>query len=242
MRQHLVMAQVGAAVFSACFLLTAVTGNDLMFVAEVGAASVVVLWSGLVVWNVSRGWLLGRRLRSSSSATIVAGIACRIIASGRVEAFSLGLRPTTFLSERALLTLDQNQLRAVVLHEDHHRQSRAPLRAAVLEAWLVIAGRWRMLRAPLVLRLAALEAAADRYALERGATPEALASALLRMDRAAATPSFTGHAEHRIDQLLAAADGKPPLEPRHLPIEWLPALVLVAMAFGCRLAGAGSVI
>lgn len=242
MRQRLLMAQLAIVAFTACFLLAAVTHSDPMLVVEVAATSVVLLWAGLVGWNLTQAWLLARRLLSHSSPAIVAGIACRVIRSGRAEAFSIGVRPTIFLSERAILTLDRRQIRAVVLHEDHHRRSRAPLRAAVLEAWLAIAGRWRTLGTPLLHRLADLEAAADRYALERGATPEALASALLRMDRASAASSFTGHAEQRIDQLLAAAEGAPLIERRQLPIEWLPVVVLAAMALGCRLAGAGSVI
>ena len=242
MKNHFVMAQVAAFVFSACFLLTATTRGDPMLALEVAVASVVALWAALVAWNVVRAWILRRRLEDGSRSIVVAGIACRLVASDRADAFSIGVRPTIFLSARAVQALDRQQLRAVVLHEDHHRRSRAPLRAAALDAWLVIGGRWQMLRTPLVLRLAALEAAADRYALERGATPEALASALLRMDRSSTAPSFTGQAEHRIDQLLAASRGAPMIERSHLPIEWLPALVLVAMALGCRLAGTGSVI
>lgn len=240
MKGRLILLQLSAVVFAACFLAAAMTHGDPLLGIELAAAAVVLLWAMVVAWNVARAALLARRLRRISRPLRVAGVVCRVISSGHREAFAIGLRPTIFISEAAVMALDRQQLRAVVLHEDHHRRTLAPIRAAALQGWLVLGGRFGAVRGPLMDRLAALETSADRDALERGATPGSLASALLRMDQGRVALRFTGHADRRVGHLLAVANGEQDTGVGHVPIEWLPSLMLIAMVVGCRLAGAGT--
>ena len=238
MKPRLILLQLTGVVLVACFLLAALTHGDPMLAVKFAAVVVVLLWAVIVAWNVARAALLARALKRVSRPLNVAGVACRVIPSGRPQAFAIGFRPTIFISEAAVMALDREQLRAVILHEDHHRRTLAPLRAAALEGWLALAGRSPAVRRPLVDRLAALETSADRHALNGGATPGSLASALLRMEQGVVAASFTGHADRRIGQLLAGATGEQDVGVAHLPVEWLPSLMLIAMIVGCRLAGA----
>lgn len=242
MKACLIFLRAAGVVLVACFLAARTTRGDPMFAFELVGAVVVMLWAVVVARSLARAALLARALKCVSRPLNVAGIACRVISTGRREAFAIGLRPTIFISEAALAALDPQQLRAVVFHEDHHRRTLAPLRAAALEGWLALAGGFGAVRRPLLERLAALETSADRHALDGGATPGSLASALLRMDQGLGALRFTGHAERRVGHLLAAANGEHDAAARNLPLEWLPPLMLLAMAIGCRLAGADTLI
>jgi len=238
MKARLILLQLTGVVFAGCFLAAAITHGDPMLAFELVGATAVLVWAVMVAWNMARAALLARHLGRVSRPLNVAGVTCRVISSGRREAFAIGLRPTIFISEAAVMALDCQQLRAVLLHEDHHRRTLAPLRAAALEGWLALGGWVGAVRRPLLDRLAALETSADRHALRHGATPGSLASALLRMEHGAVASPFTGHADRRVGQLLAAATGEQHVAGGHIPIEWLPWLMLIAMVIGCRLAGA----
>lgn len=242
MKARLILLHLVAVVLAACFLAAAITHEDPMVGFELAGATAVAVWAVAVAGNLARAAMLARQLGRVSRPVNVAGVACRVISSGRREAFAIGFRPTIFISDAALSALDPQELRAVILHEDHHRRTLAPLRAAALDGWLALAGWVGAVRRPLLDRLAALETAADRHALGHGATPGSLASALLKMDQGLLAPSFTGHADRRVGQLLAAATGEQRGGGGHLPIEWLPLLVLIAMNIGCRLAGADALI
>lgn len=238
MKARLILLQLTGVVFAGCFLAAAITHGDPMLAFELAGAAAVLVWAVIVAWNTARAALLARELGRVSRPLNVAGVACRVISSGRREAFAIGLRPTIFISEAAVGSLDRQQLRAVILHEDHHRRTLAPLRAAALEGWLALAGRFGAVRRPLTDRLAALETSADRHALRHGVSPGSLASALLKMEQGAVASRFTGHADRRVGQLLAVATGEQHVGGGHLPIELLPPVMLIAMIIGCRLAGA----
>jgi hypothetical protein len=125
-------------------------------------------------------------------------------------------------------------LQAVVFHEDHHRRTRAPLRAAALGAWLRLLGRSTWVRDGLVDRLTDLETLADADAIRRGSSPGSLAQALLKGDAGLRPVSFAPAAGRRVDHLLAHAAGGPmdaDAGPLH---EWLPVVLLAVATLACR--------
>lgn len=157
-----------------------------------------------------------------------------------MQAFALGvLRPTIYVSERLLTELSRRELRAVVLHEEHHRRTRAPLRAAALRSWLALAGWSRPARTRLTDRLADLEREADAFAMAHGTSPATLAAALLQTDAlvAGAGASFGAAADRRLEALLAAAADGPSRSVPLPPIEWLVPAAGLALPMACYLLG-----
>lgn len=208
-----------------------------MLAIEVAGGVVLVLWMILVGRDLRRAERVRGQLDGVSSAETIDGVPLRVIRGGQVEAFALGaLWPTVYLGEASIDVLDRDELAAVIHHEDHHRRTFAPLRAAAVEAWLRIVGRSPAARGLLRARLAEMEVAADAHAMRRGVHPRSIATALLKVDRQRAWGSpFSGAADHRIKALLDTAAGRPAAQTTPLPYEWLPLLVVVAVTVGCHL-------
>lgn len=229
------LATVAALVW--CSAAVGVIATDPMLVIEISAAGLLAVWTILLARDLWRASSLRRRLDLESSADTIDGVELRVIRGGAVEAFVLGvLRPTVYVGDASLNVLAADELAAVVHHEDHHRRTRAPLRAAAVEAWLRIVGRSTGARRLLSARLAELEASADAHAMRRGVDPASIAAALVKIDRVhAASPAFSGAADHRIQALLDAADGRPATRITPLPYEWLPLVMAAAVTVGCHL-------
>jgi Peptidase family M48 len=132
------------------------------------------------------------------------------------QAFCAGyLRPRVYVSAGALELLSSDELNAVLVHEDHHRALRDPLRMAsarILSQALFFLPALR----PLGERYSDLaELWADEAAIEAAGQTAPLAAALLAFD-AEAPPGVAGISAERVDSLL----GKPP--------RWrLPSLLVV---------------
>lgn len=212
-----------------------VTGQDPMAVAELAVLVIVLAWAALTLREIRAGHALSRTLASATREAAVAGLPCRVIEAGPRDAFVIGaLSPTIYVGSDYVATLDEDELRAVMLHEEHHRRTRAPLRAAALESWRRLARPSRALQASLTARLADLEVTADAFAIARGADPGALASALLKSERVSSrAAAFSGVADIRVAALLGAARGDPPASTR-LPIEWLPLPAVGASLVACH--------
>ena len=147
--------------------------------------------------------------------------AAKVIVDPRPQAFCAGyLRPTVYVSQRALDLLSDAELRAVLAHEYHHRRVRDPLRLASGR----IAGR-ALFFLPVLRSLWAryadlAECNADRAAVRASAGDHApLASALLLFD-ASAPPGVSGISSERVDSLLG------------LPIPWRPQWWLTVASLG----------
>ena len=212
-------------------------GVDPMLVLEIAGAAAIVLWAALVGRDLRTAGRLRGQLDLVSSPETIEGVEVRVIRDGSVDAFVLGaLRPAVYLGDASIDVLDRDELAAVVHHEDHHRRTLAPLRAAAVGAWLRIVGRSSAARALLLARLAQLEAAADAYAMQRGVHPGAIAAALLKVDphRTSGT-AFSGTADRRIQALVDAAAGRPAARTTPLPYEWLPLVIVIAATVGCHL-------
>jgi hypothetical protein len=129
-----------------------------------------------------------------------------VIADPAPHAFCAGyLRPSIYVSTGALAVLSDDELAAVLVHEDHHRTLRDPLRLASS----------RILSQALFF-LPALPSLGDRYsdlaeeradaaAVRAAGETGPLAAALLAFD-AAAPPGVSGISPGRVDSLL----GQPP--------------------------------
>ncbi len=218
-----------------CAISGSLAGGDPMLVVEFAASGLVLLWAAFTVREVWAGRALSRRFARDSTDAIVGGVRCRVLGAGSHEAIVVGaLAPTIYVGAGLLAMLDEEERRGVLLHEEYHRRTRAPLRAAALDAWLTLARRPRILERLLNERLADLEVSADAYAMAGGATPSALASALLKGQPGAAIgAAFADASERRISAILDAARGRPPGR-RRPPLEWLPLATVGVAILGCH--------
>jgi len=218
-----------------CLALGAIVGGDPMLALEVGGTAVAVLWATLVARELVRSQRLSRALAIDARQAVLSGVAIHVTPSLGADAVVVGsIRPRIYVGSELLATLSDDELRAVVLHEDHHRRTRAPLRAAALGAWLRLLGRSKRVRDVLVDRLADLETLADADAIRRGSSPRSLARALLKGDVSLQPVSFAYAAERRVQQLLDRAAGHPGEAAVRLPYEWLPVILLGVATLGCH--------
>jgi len=234
-----VIATVGAGVAVVCLIAASLAGGYPVLGIEVSGAAVLSVWTVVSLREVIRGRRLARALDEQSAPDAAAGVACRVVPGGGRRAFVLGaIRPRIYVGDALITTLDAGELRAVLLHEEHHRRTRAPLRAVGLQAWLALVGRATPFRNVLVRRLTDLEAEADADALRRGAEASALASALLKADPGFAPgASFSTSSTQRLERLLAIAEGVEPVGSRRLAYEWVPVAVIAIVASACHLVG-----
>lgn len=239
MRPAFILATLGASVAWVCLTVDSKTGDDPMLAVELLGAAVLAIWISVGFRKVLIGRRLARVLDSRSVCDSPRGVPCRIVRSGGRRAFVLGtIRPQIYIGDELFEALDADELHAVLLHEEHHRRTLAPLRATALEAWLTLVGRAALARIVLLDRLMDLEMGADADALRRGADPSALASALLKADPSFSLgTSFATASTQRLRTLVALGEGAEPIDHARLPYEWLPAAAVVVGALVCQLTG-----
>jgi hypothetical protein len=175
-------------------------GLDLHPQLALAVASVLVM--ARAVWSLGHGLLAQRaflrRLPAARDAT-VDGHPVRILPGPGLHAFCVGLlRPAVYVSEGTLAGGDA-ELRAILVHEEHHRARRDPLRQLLAR---VVSDALRPLPpfAALADRQAALaDLAADAATVEALGDRAPLASAMARFGES------TGIAPERVDRLLGTA-------------------------------------
>ena len=231
----------GVAIAVACVSSDATAPADPMLLVEAVVLILIAVWVARLSATGVAGMALARELDRDSEATTSFDVPFRRLRLRGRGAFALGLiAPRIYVSEDLESALNEDELRAILLHEEHHRVTRAPLRGAALLAWLAILGRIGPVRERLVRRLADLECLADAHALVRGVPPSALASALVKT--AGSVPVglparlFAGASEPRVVALLDAAAGRG-LHRRTAPLEWLPLAATSLLLVGCHLVG-----
>jgi Zn-dependent protease with chaperone function len=236
LRPGLIVAALAVVVAGIC--LTAATNGtgDPMLEVEIFGGAVLAIWAFIGLRKVLVGRSLAAALEDRSSPGALAGVACRIVNGGGRHAFVLGaIRPQIYIGDELVAALDEDELRAVLIHEEHHLRTLAPLRATALEAWLALVGWVALVRAVLLDRLVDLEQEADAHALRRGVDPSALASALVKADPSVASgASFAAASARRLKTLVAVADGAQPADDARLPYEWLPVAVIAIVALACH--------
>lgn len=200
--------------------------------ASPGTAGVHLLFAALALWVVVRSlaclsrltlqeWLWRRSLqraphtslppslRTSSDLLLVENDAPFALTSGLVH-------PRTYLSTGLVRRSSKDELTAIVLHEQWHRQHRDPLRYAVWRYFEAILSFLPVIKEVSRSALTAIEEAADARAMSAGAAPGHLLAALRRVvlhDEGrlrSATASFALKAdlEHRIHILQGRIVGR----------------------------------
>lgn len=218
-----------------CVALGTFVGGDPMLALELAGSALVALWAALVAFELLRSQRLSRALAREAHETTMFGVRLRVTPALDTDAIVVGsIRPVIYVGAALLAALSEDEMRAVVFHEDHHRRTRAPIRAAALGAWLRLLGRSNRVRSVLVDRLSDLEALADADAIQRGSSPRALARALLKGEASLQPVSFAYAAERRVGQLLDRAAGVPVEAAGRLPYEWLPVILLTVATLGCH--------
>jgi beta-lactamase regulating signal transducer with metallopeptidase domain len=208
------LAASGTAIVAmgACMLTPDASGLRPVAAALLIAAMAVVGWClAVVTWHGLRHDRLARRLRRESTPGTEFGISVRRV-NAAAGPFVAGFRePSIYCPIDLANRLEPAELRAVLLHEEHHRRTGAPLRllpyGALSVAIPVPAVRGWASRARSVV-----EIEADRDALRAGATRPALAAALLRLSDSGpvGVAAFATAAELRVRALL----GEDPLPVR----------------------------
>ena len=216
-----------------CAAALAGSAADPLRAPELVGALVIAAWAALAARAVIRDVRLRTILDRNASPMEADGIRCYVIRGGGRYAFVLGwLRPDIYVGSRLLADLQPEELLAVLRHEEHHRRTRAPMRAAALHAWATLLRFIDPVQDALADRLVDLEIEADKAAIDAGSSRVVVASALLKTEwlRMAGT-SFTADPDRRIAWLVGSSP--PGREDRRLrvPYEWLPfAMYLVVLA------------
>lgn len=242
MRELTALAVLGGLLAGLCMVGGWLAGGDPMLVGELGFAVVVSAWAARLSVDMWRQREAMQLLSRGATPAILGGVRCQIVPGLGSRAFVSGcLRPQIFVGDELVAILDRAELAGVLLHEEHHRRTRAPLRAAAAGAWLTILGRIGGVESLVRRRLTDLERAADDEALHRGASPAALASALLKVAPVGvpAGASYAASPDERIAGLLLRSQGVS-VPAQSLPIEWLPPVAVLVTLVVCHLlAGAG---
>lgn len=220
-----------------CAAAARAIGGDPMLGAELGVAAVVSAWLTLLARRTGPAIAGQRQLERVATPIHLHGLNVQLFDARRApEAFVAGpIRPAIFVSSALLDALDAEELQAVLLHEEHHRRTRAPLRGLALLCWSPLLGWLPAIRHWIERRIAQLEIDADRYALATGASSAAIASALIKCDRSTSPLGigFSSVAELRLRRLLDV--GLPDDGPAAAPIEWLAPVALAVGLAVCHL-------
>ncbi|MGH2452419.1 MAG: M56 family metallopeptidase [bacterium] len=218
--------------------------------------AVVVMLAGLaaaVFWlaaALSKWWETWRYVRSLRRHAVglplellpvlhTLGLMDHVVAVGDVRPYALtaGLfAPKIIISTGLIERLDEGELEAVLLHEASHAVHRDPL--ALLVSRALAAGFFYLpvAKALAVRQQAALELAADQYALARLGDSVSLSSAMLKLlnPAPAVTPAsaFTSVTDVRLSLLLGRGVDLPGASPRALLESWVAVAVVLGPAAG----------
>lgn len=193
-------------------------------------------WAAILGYRVIQAARAEHALQGLSRPATIHGIACRVLRSGGNASFALGgIRAQVYVAQGTLDRLDSDEVAAVLLHEEHHRRTMAPLRAAAVESLLMLAGWIPFVRTAGRQRIIGLEIGADRWALQHGARAPVIAAALLKETGGPSEPlgaAFAGAADARVHWLAASAEGRG-ATPSTLPWEWAPIVFTLVPLAAC---------
>lgn len=220
-----------------CTIVEVVVGVDPVFIVEVVGTLAIATWTVHVVAELQSARAIERVIRVGSSAVVIGGVTFRMTPALGSDAVVIGaVRPTIYVGRDLVATLDSDEIIAVLFHEEHHRSTLAPLRAAALTGWLRMFGRAGAVRRLVLDRLTDLETTADMHALNRGSTPDALARALLVGGAPTGlTTAFSYAGDRRVEHLLLRSEGIVQPASRRLPVEWLPIAMVVVASVACSI-------
>lgn len=218
-------------------LLLAAAVCSIVFVADgLGVAKVMAVVTAVATMLATQLAVSARRhqrfvrdLRGRSRVATDDGMAVRT-GNFKGAVFVGGLHhPEIFADSEVMARLTSEERRAVLLHEARHQQRRDPLRMTIESLLRPVVQRTASGRAWLVDRAAAREIGADRYAIDNGASVQAISSALLKVGTVG--PGFAGFSSV-LDQRVAALSGEPLVRPR-FAARWAALLGLAAATTLC---------
>lgn len=228
-----------AVMVALCAAVARAIGGDPMLGAELAFGGVIGVWLIFLLGRIQPARVGQLRLEQAATRVRLGYRDIRLLHADLApapEAFVAGpFRPAIFVSGALLEVLDAAELEAVLLHEEHHRRTLAPLREMALACWLRLVGGLPAIVEWIERRMAHLEIEADRYALAAGASSAALASALIKCDRSAPLEgmAFSSAADLRLRRLVD--DGGVTNDPAAVPIEWVAPVLLAMGLAACHL-------
>ncbi len=229
------LAAVAIGPLGWCVVIGGFVGGDPMLAVEIGGVALAALWGALVARELIGSKRLASALSVGAADIRLFGVPCRVTPALGTDALVVGsVRPRIFVGVPLVSALTEDELEAVVYHEDHHRRTRAPFRAAALGAWLRLFGRSESIRSMILGRLTDLETLADADAMRRGSSPRSLARALLKGDAGLQPVAFSYAADQRIERLLDRAAGVGIAASGRPPYEWLPVAFFALATLGCH--------
>src|SRR4051812_29164837 len=174
-----------------------VSGFLLLLLAAAGAA--------IVLAGLRSAWRLERGRRSLLRSLTITGERCGavVFAGERPVAFCAGyVRPRVYISRAAVASVSDDELRAVLAHEDEHRRRRDPLRLACARVLCDALFFLPVLRALRDRSAALAELLADDAAVAASAgDPAPLAAAMLTFGTGP-RGTVVGIAPERVDYLM----------------------------------------
>lgn len=237
MRSLVLVSLLLGSMLGVCSVLIRSLGADPMLPGEIAVAAMLVTWSTVLARELWSGHRLGRELSRFSTPAQLFGVRYSIVDGGTLACVVGGFRPRTYIGSGLLVRLSPDELQAVLLHEEYHRRTRAPLRAAALTAWTRFLPRSVQARRLLRAREIDLECRADRYAMDHGASEVSIARALLKVEATGFGSGFADHGAARVHALVGMEQHGGFIQARRpMPYEWLPIVLVGVVWLGCRLA------
>lgn len=221
MRVKVLVASAVAVVVGLCLA----SGVGPVVAVPVLAASLALMVRFLLAARTHRRF--ERELRARSETGDLAGVAVRLVPASDLVAVAGLHRPRIYCDPAAVARLTPEEQRAVALHEESHRRRRDPVHLIALSVVAPVVGRLPGGRRWIVRQRAAMEIAADRYALDAGAQRPAIASALLKLDSPRADAVAAGFSSAADLRLAALLDG--PVAGTRRRLVWLAAVGFVAV-------------
>ena len=201
---------LGLAAVGGCMVVPQAVGRDAAHVMLAAIAALLTVLVAAVLHHAHRHRQVATGLARLAYRGSLAGEPVELV-PGLDAPLVAGLRaPRVFCGDDLHLRLDEEELRAVILHEQHHRRDRAPLRLVALSGLGTLVGRTAAGRAWIERERARIEIAADAHALAAGVSRAALAGALLKVStvqRFASAPGFATATDLRVRALLGEPTG-----------------------------------
>lgn len=234
------LAEVAIGILTACFLFAFEARHlppalVVTSVLALGSATAVIR-AFLRIWREQR--LLGRLPREAfaSVPTSNGAVPVEVVQSSAANAFCVGIvRPRVIVTSGLLARLDEEELRAALMHEVEHARARGPMKVALAH----VAARalfWLPALGDLLNRFMLLsELAADRAAI-KATSRSALAGALSEVIEAphpATAVALADFAAPRIDRLFDESAALPPLFRRWSLLAGIAAIGTVAVVLAC---------
>ena len=166
--------------------------RQVALVALVMAAIIGVVVAASVAVHAVLHHRVSRRLQRQARPAVLMDHQIGLV-PGLGGALVAGIRrPRTYCSDDLVERLDTEEIRAVLLHERHHELAHAPSTLVVLSALAAFVGRSGPGSRWLDKQRAAVEIAADRHAIENGASRATLARAILKLRETPGQLSLAG--------------------------------------------------